>query len=72
MNAKSFDAPRKQVRGQVITPDDADYDSARAVHNGMIDKRPAAVVRVSQVSDVVAAVDRPCQLRSAEPRKVLA
>lgn len=57
MNAKSLDALREQVRGQVITPDDADYDSARAVHNGMIDKRPAAVVRVSQVADVIAAVN---------------
>ena len=57
MNAQSLDALREQVRGQVITPDDADYDSARAVHNGMIDKRPAAVVRVSQVADVIAAVN---------------
>ena len=57
MNAKTFDALREQVRGEVITPEDADYDSARAVHNGMIDKRPAAVVRVSQVADVIAAVN---------------
>ena len=57
MNGTIFDSLREQVRGQVITPGDADYDAARAVHNGMIDKRPAAVVRVSQVADVIASVN---------------
>ena len=57
MNGKSFDSLREQVRGKVITPGDEDYDAARAVHNGMIDKKPAAVVRVSQVADVIAGVN---------------
>lgn len=57
MNGNSFDSLREQVRGQVITSGDADYDAARAVHNGMIDKKPAAVVRVSQVADVIASVN---------------
>jgi FAD/FMN-containing dehydrogenase len=42
--------------GQLITPGDADYDTARAVYNGMIDRRPAAVVRCRDVADVIAAV----------------
>ena len=45
----SFQALQEKVRGQVITSDQADYDTARAVFNGMIDKRPAAILRVSQV-----------------------
>jgi FAD/FMN-containing dehydrogenase len=57
MNGTVFDGLRQQVRGKVITPGDSDYDAARAVHNGMIDKRPAAVVRVSQGADVVAVVN---------------
>jgi FAD/FMN-containing dehydrogenase len=57
MNATSLDGLREQVRGQIITPGDGDYDAARAVYNGMIDKRPAAVVRVSQVADVIACVN---------------
>ncbi|MDP9249876.1 MAG: FAD-binding oxidoreductase [Chloroflexota bacterium] len=47
---------RQSVRGTVVAPEDADYDAARAVWNGMIDRRPALVVRCVDVADVVAAV----------------
>jgi hypothetical protein len=57
MNGLNVDTLRGQVRGQIITPGDAGYDAARAVHNGLIDRRPAAVVRVSQVADVIACVN---------------
>ena len=40
------------VAGHVITPDDPDYDTSRAVFYGGIDKRPAAVVRVADADDV--------------------
>src|SRR5260370_32427571 len=48
---------REQVRGRVITADDEGYNEARAVHNGMFDKRPLAVLRAEQVADVIAAVN---------------
>lgn len=57
MNGTALDGLREQLRGQLITPSDPDYDSARAVYNGMIDKRPAGVVRVAQVADVIAGVN---------------
>ncbi|HEX5120191.1 MAG TPA: FAD-binding oxidoreductase [Pseudonocardiaceae bacterium] len=44
------------LRGELIRPGDTDYDTARAVYNGMIDKRPAAIVRCADVADVVACV----------------
>ncbi len=44
------------VRGQLIRPGDADYDAARAVHNGMHDRRPTIIVRSRDAADVVAAV----------------
>jgi FAD/FMN-containing dehydrogenase len=48
---------REQVRGQVVTASDPDYDDARSVHNGMFDKRPLAVLRVEEVADVIAGVN---------------
>lgn len=44
------------VKGEVLVPADAGYDDARRVHNGMIDKRPAVIVRASGASDVGLAV----------------
>ncbi|MFC9334550.1 FAD-binding oxidoreductase [Arthrobacter sp. NPDC057009] len=57
MDSSSFQTLQEKVRGQVITTDQADYDDARAVYNGTIDKRPAAILRVSQVADVIAGVN---------------
>src|SRR2546421_13104330 len=42
--------------GQLIQPGDPDYDQARAVFNGMIDRRPALIARCTGDADVVAAV----------------
>jgi hypothetical protein len=41
------------LRGEVVWPGDRGYDPARAVFNGMIDRRPLAVVRCADASDVV-------------------
>jgi hypothetical protein len=45
------------VRGRIIELGDPDYDDARSVYNGMIDKKPEAVVQVADVADVVACVN---------------
>ena len=47
---------RDALRGPVIVPGDEGYDAARAIWNGAIDRRPAAVARCTGVADVVAAV----------------
>src|SRR4249920_2803963 len=52
-----IDQLREQLRCPVITSDDDGYDEARAVHNGMFDRRPRAVVRAEQVADVMTAVN---------------
>jgi hypothetical protein len=44
------------VRGDLIVPGDPDYDEARAVYNGMIDKHPAAIVRCRDTADVIGCV----------------
>jgi hypothetical protein len=45
------------LRGQVICPGDHGYDAARAVFNGMINRRPLAVVRPADASDVVRCIE---------------
>ena len=44
-------------RGELIGPSDQNYDEARAVWNGMIDKRPALIARCASTDDVVASVE---------------
>ena len=43
--------------GEVLTPDHGGYDAARAVFNGMIDRRPAMIAVCGSSDDVVAAVN---------------
>jgi FAD/FMN-containing dehydrogenase len=46
----------RQISGSVLRPEDAGYDAARAVHNGLIDRKPALIVRCRTTDDVVAAL----------------
>jgi FAD/FMN-containing dehydrogenase len=57
MAAIPLEQLRSRVRGVVIQPADAEYESARKVYNGMIDKRPALIVRCADVADVIEAVN---------------
>jgi FAD/FMN-containing dehydrogenase len=41
-----------EVKGRVIGPEDTDYDDARTVFAGGIDRRPAAIVRVAGAADI--------------------
>src|SRR5687767_14819709 len=43
---------RDAIDGRVIAPSDAEYDRARSVFYGVVDRRPAAIVRVANASDV--------------------
>jgi hypothetical protein len=48
---------RQRLRGPIIEPNDEGYDEARALYNGMIDKRPRLIARCADVADVIAAVN---------------
>jgi len=48
---------RASLRGPLITPDDPQYDEARKVYNGMIDRRPGLIARCADVADVQTAVN---------------
>jgi FAD/FMN-containing dehydrogenase len=52
----AFEGLRAELRGQVFAPGNEGYDGACVLWNGMVDRRPAAIARVEDVDDVVAAV----------------
>jgi FAD/FMN-containing dehydrogenase len=47
---------RDELRGELVGPGDADYEEARSVWNGMIDRRPALITRCTGPGDVIAAI----------------
>ena len=46
-----------RLRGGLLRPGDAEYEEARQLWNGVIDRRPALIARVADEADVVAAVN---------------
>jgi FAD/FMN-containing dehydrogenase len=51
------EALQGSLRGQVIHPEHADFESARKVYNGMIDRRPRLIAYCVDAADVIAAVE---------------
>lgn len=47
---------RDALRGQLIEPDGTDYDAARTIWNGMVDRRPALIARCRNAADVAACI----------------
>jgi FAD/FMN-containing dehydrogenase len=57
LSTGEVDALAGHLHGNLVRPDDPDYDEVRALYNAMIDKRPALIARCADVDDVVAAVN---------------
>ena len=47
---------RAIVRGSVLCPTDEGYDAGRRIFNGMIDMRPALILRAAGAADVIAGI----------------
>ena len=47
---------RKDFKGSLIQPEDPEYDRAKKIWNGSIDKRPLIIARCQEIADVVLAV----------------
>jgi FAD/FMN-containing dehydrogenase len=48
---------KASLRGRLILPSETDYDEARRVYNGMIDRRPCMIARCADVADVITSVN---------------
>src|SRR5512143_2486248 len=48
---------RASLRGEGLRSGDADYEAARRVWNGMIDRRPSLIARCAGTADVIQAVN---------------
>lgn len=46
----------RSFSGQILRSGDPNYDRERRVHNGLVDKHPAVIVRPRDTSDIVAAL----------------
>jgi FAD/FMN-containing dehydrogenase len=49
-------ALRSAISGQVFTPEDSGYESARLVHNGTVDKRPGIIAQCLNTADIADAI----------------
>ncbi|HSC26465.1 MAG TPA: FAD-binding protein, partial [Vicinamibacterales bacterium] len=53
---RALDEFRSTLRGDVLLPQDADYEATRRIFNAMIDKRPALIARCAGAADVIACI----------------
>src|SRR5215210_4348822 len=56
LNEQLNDELAPRVSGPVLSSQDPGYDEARTVHNGLVDRRPAVIVRALTGGDAVAAL----------------
>jgi FAD/FMN-containing dehydrogenase len=56
IDAPEIDSLKSTLRGDVLTPGSAAYDTTRHVWNGMIDKRPSLIVQCRGAVDVIRTV----------------
>ncbi|WP_428671423.1 FAD-binding oxidoreductase, partial [Roseibium sp.] len=56
VSADTISGFSETVRGELILPGDAGYEDARHIWNGLIDKKPGAILKCSGTADVAAAV----------------
>jgi FAD/FMN-containing dehydrogenase len=54
--SSAIDALAPAFGGHLLQSSDPDYDQARRVHNGLIDKHPAVIARCSGTADIVASI----------------
>ena len=51
-----YGALRHKFRGELLRPNDPQYEAARGIWNAMVARRPGLIARCSDIADVQAAV----------------
>ena len=54
LNQDIIESLKKRLQGQVLSPGENGYEGSRTVWNGMIDRKPAIIVRCLGTADVIA------------------
>ena len=57
LSSSIIDDFASQIRGELILPEDSNYDDTRKVYNGMINKHPGLFVKCVDVADVIYSVN---------------
>ncbi len=57
LDAAKLEGLKAQLRGEIVLPNDSEYDETRKIYNAMIDKRPGMLVMCKDVADVIYAVN---------------
>ena len=65
MREKAYRNLSAKLRGSIITAGSGEYEVARRVYNGMIDRRPDVIVRCADAADVMTAVSSVQRVRPA-------
>jgi len=53
IEANKIEKFQRRLAGMIVRPGDSEYDTARAVWNGMVDRRPAIIAYCANVNDVI-------------------
>jgi len=57
VNTSMKEVLSKEIKGQIIFPDDKDYEESRKLYNGMINKHPGVIIKCIDTADVISAVN---------------
>jgi len=49
---ENIETLKSNVKGQIVLPDDPNYNEVREIWNAMIDRRPAVIIQCAEADDV--------------------
>jgi len=53
---ETIETLKSKVKGQIVVPDDPNYNEVREIWNAMIDRKPAVIVQCAEADDALYAL----------------